>query len=57
MFYFTEYRVDISERIESGKTIFLEDEFEAMNKANELHSYHFQVFDNNAKHIGYGVPK
>lgn len=38
---------------EHGKSCIID----AFNYAKEVNTYHYQVFDHNNRHAGYGVPK
>lgn len=57
MFYYTENNVDIGDRVREGRTLLFENELEAIQKARELKTYHYQVFNAERKHIGYAVPR
>ena len=54
---FTENRINISQKVENGETLFFANEIKAYNYAEQVRSYHYQVFDKNGRHAGYAVPK
>jgi hypothetical protein len=56
---FTEEKVDVSERIKDGRTIFVETVREA-KKITEFLGYYYPLFSTNCQKrelIGYGIPK
>lgn len=54
--YLNEYGVNITKRIEQGKTLFFKERSEAKKIADEKRSYIFEIFDNKNL-IGFGVSK
>lgn len=58
--YFTEDGVEITKRVENGKTLLFNCRRTAQADAQKKRSYHFEVYDgvgSKSKLIGFGVPK
>ncbi|WP_322970302.1 hypothetical protein [Faecalibacter sp. LW9] len=55
--YYTELRKEVTDRIKDGRTKFFTSASEAEQYARQKRSYHYQVFDINKQHVGWGVPK
>ena len=49
--------VNVTERIKTKQTLFFTDENIANDKANQIKSYYYEIFDSNNTLVGYGVPK
>lgn len=65
MKYYTKSGVDITEKIETGATLFFNGverdiEIESENKARNLRSYNYEVYSNKNDtrvHVGFAVPR
>lgn len=55
--YYNEYGRRVTEYVEDGRTLFFKNLNEAINKGVELHTYHYEMFNDKMEFIGYGVPR
>lgn len=53
---FTQDRIEVTKRVEEGKTVFVESRKEA-EEITKKASYFYDVFDEDKNHIGFGIPK
>lgn len=54
---FNQERLEVSQRIKEGKTMFYSCKKQAVQFASTIRSYVYEVFDQNGSAIGYCVPK
>ena len=55
--FYTENRRRVTEYIESNRTLFIEDLRQAIEISLSLKTYHYEMFNDKMKFIGYGVPR
>lgn len=55
--YFNEHGINITARIENGKTLFYEYRSDAQKEAEKNRTYIFEIFNEKNQLCGFGVPK
>lgn len=54
---YTDNHSDVTEWIKTGRTFLFSNIFDARKKAQERHSYHYEVHDAMGVRVGWAVPK
>ena len=54
---FTDTRKEITKFIKDGRTALFDDELEAIKQANKSYTYHYSVYNEYNKSVGFAVPK
>ena len=54
---YTDYRVNISQRVKDGRTLLIVDQLEAVKIAAQMRSYCYQVFDHKRRPAGFAIPR
>ena len=57
MALYTEYDRNITDMVESGKTMLFDTFKEAQEHAKKIRSYQYMVFNGKNRHVCWGVPK
>ena len=55
--FYTDTRVDVTERIEDGLTVFFKKQLDAEKHASHTRSYPYPIYNFKGQQKGYGVPK